>query len=100
MDPDYFERKFRDLAVATVAYHRRARLYANAVPPFASEAEALFNTLLQHEMGTGVTERQIAAAREILRGDVAAKRQFVVHLLRCRAAWFEALSACIRAGAD
>jgi glycosyltransferase involved in cell wall biosynthesis len=99
MEPDYFERKFRALAVATVAYHRRARLYANASPPFASDAEALCNTLLQHEMATGVIERQIAEARAILGADPAARRQFVCHLLRCKVVWLAALHAGIAADA-
>ena len=96
--PEYFERKFRALAVAVVAYHRRARLYAGATPPYASEAEALRNTLLQHEMATGVAERQIAEARAILGSDIAARRQFVSHLLRCRIAWLAALQAGIDGG--
>lgn len=96
--PEYFERKFRALAVAVVAYHRRARLYAGAIPPYSSEAEALRNTLLQHEMATGVAERQIAEARAILGADTAARRQFVSHLLRCRIAWLAALQAGIDRG--
>lgn len=97
LTPDYFERKFRHLAAAVVAYHRRARLYAAVAPPFASEAEALANTLLQHEMATGVTERQIAEARRLIGDDPAAKRAFVRHLLRCRIAWFDGLQAGIAA---
>lgn len=97
LQPDYFERKFRDLAVATYEYQRRARPYASVDPPFTSETEALYNTLLQHELTIGVTARQIAEARLTL-SDEAITRQFVCHLLRCKVAWVDALHDCIRQG--
>jgi len=98
LEPDYFERKFRALAISTFEYHKRARLYADVIPPFTSDAEALYNTMLQHEMATGVIEREIAAARATL-NDEAVTRQFICQLLRCKVAWFEALHDRIRGGA-
>ena len=94
LTPDYFERKFRALAASTYEYHRRVSEYAGVPPPFAPTPRRSTTRFCN----TRWRPASRAADRRSPDGRCRTRRhaEFILQLLRCKVAWFEALHACIR----